>query len=80
MDTKTVISSRVEDIEFGYWNEEEDEWVELVTDEQLLDASKALGVKVEFLKALKSSFDMLREYIHDDLKDIWERLDAIEEK
>ena len=88
MDTRTIhrveITSRVEDFQLGFWkpNEtgEDGEWIPIPPSSQEIHEAAARQVvcSTELIDMLGSNISELVDYISEDLKDIWQRLDKIE--
>jgi len=84
---KTVRSERVEShverVRFGMWDAEEERFVAVYINDppQVFAATAAeLGVSEDLVRALVLSFEMLATAMHEDLVDIWKRMDALEQR
>ena len=76
MKTKTVIECSTDDLEFGYFDENDN--YETTSPSKFAEDAKYLGVSVAMVKALHFFVEFLSENLHSDLADIWERLDDLE--
>jgi hypothetical protein len=81
---KTVVSKHIitktENIQFGYWDEDADEFVAIEKTGQYAKALERLGCSEALLDAVISLTASIREIVSSDLADIWERLDSLESK
>lgn len=75
MKTKKVIVSMSKELEFGFWDYSKEEFVSIEPTNP--EHQKILGASEILLDALAMCFSNASEWIHEDLKDIWERLDTI---
>ena len=77
MRTVKKIETNIDDLAFGYWDMESEEFFPIngMTDEELNQAAKLLGCSPLMLNALMMFSDSLTEAIAGDLKDIWRMVD-----
>jgi len=80
MKTVKSIENHLDDIQFGWWDPEKEEFypIELAEDEEGQKLLKREDVIERFLDSMILFTNDLKENIGRDLKDIWERLDRIE--
>ena len=76
--TKTTIESQCDSIQFGYWDNEQEKWIELKCGEYLNVASQKLQCSEELLLALVETVEVVKERIGADLRSIWKRLDRLD--
>ena len=85
MNTKSEITSNVEDTRFSWWDEETETAHSLVTEgdfQKMLEAGEKAGKDWRFIlvDATNSAFIELSCAADRDLKQIWERLDKLERR
>lgn len=77
---KTVVTKRilanVQDVQFGYWDNEAEEFIPITDDTVMGDAASRLKCSPELIEAILFLVEHLTSSIHADLTDIWKRLDA----
>lgn len=78
MKTKKVIKTNLEGIQLGYLDEDMKE-VKLIRKDDLEAFPKNEQLYV-LMEAISGTIEILVNAIEDDLKEIWERLDKIEER
>ena len=73
MQTVTSVKTRTQECGFGYWDMEQEEWIELdgVMQKPLDIAVEKLKCSEELLQAIASSFKLLVDAMCVDLADIW---------
>lgn len=79
METKEVIETNVKKLKLTYFDEGDDDIYELEEYKDLGDFCKGDKLKT-FFEAFNLTLELLIENIQEDLKDIWERLDRLENK
>ena len=73
---KTVsVKTETSHLVFGYWDAEGDEFIEPKTAKDYQQASKHFGCSVEMVDALVTLVELVRDYVQEDLLDIWKRMD-----
>jgi hypothetical protein len=80
MKTVTRIVTETEKVQFGFWDNEKDDFVP-VDIGKVADIQAAIGhfgCSEELIDAIGSMFERLQEAICADLDDIWKRLDDAE--
>jgi hypothetical protein len=65
--TTTVAKSQVKDFEFGYWDDEKEEWVSVSTQDERVIMAERLGCTPEMVEALQALFAWLQEAAFEDL-------------
>lgn len=70
-----VKTKTLDDIAFGYWDEENEQFVPVETQNDISRAAGLLGITVEMMKALVLFASLVRDAVSSDLIDIWKRLD-----
>lgn len=78
METKKVIKTNVEDVKLAYLDKN-DNYYEVECYDDLVDIKEKDRLETIF-NIIDVTFGILIENIGEDLKDIWERLDEIEDK
>lgn len=78
MKKKISIEVESDEIVFGYWNEAEQEFIELQNDEDCAAAAKVLKASPILLDGLVMFADKVKENVTADLRDLWKRLDDLE--
>ena len=76
------VTSSVQDLEFGIWDTEGDEFISLHgmdTDETTRMAER-LGCSTALIDALVMFTEAISDLVGIDLVDIWKRLDKLEQK
>jgi len=75
--TTTKIETRIDSLQFGYWDMEDEEFVPFssMVEEKLDEAAKLLGCTPLLLDALAMLTESICESVAADLADIWERLE-----
>jgi len=80
---KTVITERIDtytdQLRFGYWDEEGEEFVPL-TEQNAEGLAMELGCTVEMIEALRAFTVFIVDAVSTDLRNIWKRLDKLEEQ
>ncbi len=76
MKTKKVIETNVEGWEFGFFDG--DEFFEIVTDDETITLADRVKCTPALVNVIRDNLVSLQEYINDDLKEIWRRLDEME--
>lgn len=79
MRTKAVIETNTENLRFGFWDEENDTFVDL-KDCDKEEALNHLGINSHMLDALNMFADEIVDLIGSDLRSIWKRMDKLEGK
>ncbi len=77
MRTITYIESEVaESVRFGY-TDDTGKFVEIegISEEEMAEAARNLKTSPEMLLAICDSFECLRTALHNDLVDIWKRIE-----
>ena len=73
---KTIKTTRVETelsrLEFGYWDLENDEFIPIRSEVDIVKAAELFGVNPLLVEALITLIDGIKDFIGADLKDIWE--------
>jgi len=82
MKTQRKVTANVDQLQFGYWDMEIEEFVPIDAQyvDQVQKAITELGCTEGLLDALAMFAANIVEMIGDDLRDIWARLDNIEKK
>ena len=77
MRTVKKIETNIDDLAFGCWDMESEEFFPIngMTDEELNQAAKLLGCSPLMLNALMMFSDSVRDSVAGDLKDIWRMVD-----
>lgn len=77
METVMRIKTEVEEVRFGFWDPEEDDFVPIDTTKvaDLKAAVEHFNCSEEIVEALGAMFERLIEAVADDLETIWKRLD-----
>ena len=77
MRTVKKIETNIDDLQFGYWDMESEEFVPIngMSDAELNQAARLLGCTPLLLDALMVFNDSISESIAGDLKDIWRMVD-----
>ena len=77
MRTVKTIETAIDDLKFGYWDVEGEEFIPIneMTDAELNQAATLLGCSPLMLDALMLFSDSVRDSIAGDLKDIWRMVD-----
>lgn len=77
---KTTITTRVtcdiDDLVFGWWDEEREQFVPIKSQDDVEAAIVALGCSEKMLDALSLLVDSIKDFVGNDLRGIWARLDA----
>ncbi|HUT16122.1 MAG TPA: hypothetical protein VMY98_07765 [Anaerolineae bacterium] len=75
MKTETILTSETEGTAFGYYDDEEDDWVDVDPKDKasVASAAKKLKCSPELIDALACSFNVLAAGMDVDLKDLWQR-------
>jgi len=73
METKRIITGNVDSCEFGYWDEESQNFItiESITKKVI----RKTGLSKEAIDLIMVNFSNLKEAMTADLADIWKRLD-----
>ena len=77
METKSIIRTQSDDIVFGYWDKDNEEFIELnqmLTDEKTAEVAEILGCSPILVDALIMLSDSIAEAVGQDLKDIWKKV------
>ena len=76
---KSIITTRVEcdtdNIQFGYYDSDNDEFVAIESVADATEAAEKLRASPELLAALATFADVIRDWVGGDLRAIWQRLD-----
>ena len=80
MKTRTVIDTNFKKLQFGYWDEEKDKFIPVQNDEDIEKFCMKVNALELIVRGILMSFDQIEGEIIADLKQIWERLDKIENK
>lgn len=77
-DTTVTITSETQDLQFGYWDMEGEEFIPIegMNDEERQRAAELLGCSPVLLDALEMFAETIADRVGMDLRDIWKRLDA----
>lgn len=77
MRTVKRIETNIDDLQFGYWDMEGEEFIPIdgMTEEEMSQAAKLLGCSVLMLDALIMFSANVSESVAGDLKDIWRMVD-----
>ena len=77
MRTVKTIETNIDDLQFGYWDVEGEEFIPIngMTDAEMSQAAKLLGCSPLMLDALMLFGESVRDSIAGDLKDIWRMVD-----
>jgi hypothetical protein len=80
MKTRTTIETRIEELQFGYWDIEAEEFIPIDTSKAIdvEAAAVALSCSERLLDALGIFVENIKGTVGLDLCDIWERLDRLE--
>ena len=75
--TTTKIETRIDNLQFGYWDIESEEFIPIsgMTDAELNEAAMPLGCTPLLLDALAILAESISESVAADLVDIWKRLE-----
>ena len=73
MKTVEKIESNIKDLKFGYIDRENDQFIEIEPG-NVDSIAKKLGCSGDLLELLLSTFEVMQQAIHDDLADIWEKV------
>ena len=80
METQTTvrITSATQDLQFGYWNMETEEFVPIagMDKEERQQAAELLGCSPVLLDALEMFAETIADVVGSDLSDIWKRLNV----
>jgi len=81
MNTQVTITGEIDELELGYISGEADEaeWV-TITEENLVEVGEELGLNEEAMYTLWYLAELVKDKVGADLRDIWERLDALEDR
>lgn len=77
-ETRIRIVTNVNRIAFGYWDIDEEKWIEPKSTDEVIEAAGKLNCSHALVESLMMSVEDLADAIGGDLRDIWKRLDAIE--
>jgi hypothetical protein len=82
MKTTTVIESETENLCFYLWDDEKDEMIEVeeMSDEEIDKILKRPEIMKLLLKSLLDLVREIRSTVGEDVKEIWKRMDEIENK
>ena len=80
MKTRTVIDTNFQKLQFGYWDEMNDKFVPIRNEEDIENFCTKANVLELIVRGILMSFDQIEGEIIADLRQIWERLDKIENK
>ena len=78
MKTVQKIEANIDNLHFGYWDAEAEEFIELkdtASDEQIKEMAEKLDCSPKLVEAIQSLTSAIVEYVGKDLKDIWQRID-----
>ena len=80
METKTTvkITSAIQDLQFGYWEMETEEFIPIagMDEEERQRAAELFGCSPVLVDALEMFAETVADVVGLDLRDIWKRLDA----
>ena len=80
METRTTvkIESATQDLQFGYWKMETEEFIPIegMDEEERKQAAELLGCSPVLIDALEMFTETVADVVGCDLCDIWKRLDA----
>jgi len=73
----TKVVSEVKNLSFGYWDEENEEFIPIggMNNDELKEAAKLLGCSPALLDALVMFAETICDTVISDLVSIWQRLD-----
>ena len=77
METNVRTLAHTDNIIFGYWNKDEEEFVELnqmLTDEKTAEVAEKFCCSPLLVDALIMLTDSIAEAVGQDLKDIWKKV------
>jgi len=72
------IETETQNAEFGYWDLNLNAFITAETEEETAAMAEHLGCTPELIDALRCSIDSFADYVADDLRAIWKRLDKLE--
>lgn len=77
MRTVKKVETSIDDLQFGYWDVEDEEFIPIdgMTEKEMGHAAKLLGCSPLMLDALLLFSNSVRDSIAGDLKDIWRMVD-----
>ena len=80
MRTRTPVATETESLQFGYWDQEAEEFIPIDVGKQAdIDlAAKTLDCSKALIETLGVLVESATELIVRDLSDIWKRLDKLE--
>ena len=76
MKTTTRVICDIDSLVLGWWDEEKDEFIPILSQDEVQAASAILGCSEEMLDTLIMLTDSIKEVVGSDLRDIWKRLDG----
>ena len=80
MKTVERINCETENIRFGYFDEESQNWIDLDNEEKIEKFAKRKDFRTELLSIIENLTENIIEQVRSDLRDIWKRLDQLEKK
>lgn len=72
------VQTETQDAAFGYWDLDLEEFIAAESEEETIESAAHLGCTPELVDALRCTIDSLKDYIAEDLRAIWRRLDKLE--
>ena len=74
MKTEKIIKSEIDNYDPGYFDEKEEAWIE-IDDDNREAVAKMLECNPKLLKFIEDNIRGLAETAHEDLVDIWRKLE-----
>ena len=75
--TETKIKAHLDELEFGFWDKGAEEFIP-ITIHDYSKAAQHFKCSEELVQSIFIFADFLRDYLKEDLTDIWKRLNEIE--
>ena len=73
--TSTKVVCEIDKLTLGWWNEEQDKFIPIESQDDYEKAAIALGCSEKMLDTLVTLIASIQATIGTDLRDIWKRLD-----
>ena len=80
MKNKVKIEAYIDDVIYGWWDPDGEEFVEIETDEDIPELTNRADAMELLVHSVLFLCNEIKSHMKNDLCDIWERIDRLEEK
>jgi hypothetical protein len=80
MKSEVKITSEVDSVHFGWWDDKNEAFISLGDEDAVRDFLKRSDYRTRLIDAINMLAADISEKVGDDLKDIWKRQDDIERR